>query len=87
MGLDVWKGTEPDLNHWLHFKIAFRAGKALKPMALSGKTKRLDGWNYLPGARLDWKNSNLMNSIIFVLFDKYYPIIDQLGSKDSSRDF
>jgi hypothetical protein len=43
MGLDVWKGTEPDLNHWLHFKIAFRAGKALKPMALSGKTKRLDG--------------------------------------------
>jgi hypothetical protein len=28
-----------------------------------------------------------MNSIIFVLFDKYCPIVDQLGSKDSSRDF
>jgi hypothetical protein len=28
-----------------------------------------------------------MNSIIFVLFGKYYPIMDQLGSKDSSRDF
>jgi hypothetical protein len=28
-----------------------------------------------------------MNSIAFVLFDKYYPIMDQLGSKDSSRDF
>ena len=30
---------------------------------------------------------NLMNSIIFVLFGKYYLIVDQLGSKDSSRDF
>jgi hypothetical protein len=28
-----------------------------------------------------------MNSTTFVLFDKYYPIVDQLGSKDSSRDF
>jgi hypothetical protein len=28
-----------------------------------------------------------MNSTIFVLFDKYCPIVDQLGSKDSSRDF
>jgi hypothetical protein len=28
-----------------------------------------------------------MNSTIFVLFDKYYPIVDQLDSKDSSRDF
>jgi hypothetical protein len=28
-----------------------------------------------------------MNSITFVLFDKYCPIVDQLGSKDSSRDF
>jgi hypothetical protein len=32
------------------------------------------------------KNFNPMNSIIFVLFDKYCPIVDQLGSKDSSRD-
>jgi hypothetical protein len=31
--------------------------------------------------------SNLMNSTTFVLFDKYCPIVDQLGSKDSSRDF
>jgi hypothetical protein len=31
--------------------------------------------------------SNLMNSITFVLFSKYYPIVDQLDSKDSSRDF
>jgi hypothetical protein len=30
---------------------------------------------------------NQMNSITFVLFSKYYPIVDQLGSKDSSRDF
>jgi hypothetical protein len=28
-----------------------------------------------------------MNSTTFVLFDKYYLIVDQLGSKDSSRDF
>jgi hypothetical protein len=32
------------------------------------------------------KNFNPMNSTTFVLFDKYYPIVDQLGSKDSSRD-
>jgi hypothetical protein len=28
-----------------------------------------------------------MNITTFVLFGKYYPIVDQLGSKDSSRDF
>jgi hypothetical protein len=28
-----------------------------------------------------------MNSTTFVLFDKYCLIVDQLGSKDSSRDF
>jgi hypothetical protein len=28
-----------------------------------------------------------MNSTIFVLFNKYCSIVDQLGSKDSSRDF
>jgi hypothetical protein len=28
-----------------------------------------------------------MNSTTFVLFDKYCPIVDQLGSKDLSRDF
>jgi hypothetical protein len=28
-----------------------------------------------------------MNSITFVLFGKYCPIMDQLGSKDSPRDF
>jgi hypothetical protein len=28
-----------------------------------------------------------MNSITFVLFGKYCPIVDQLGSKDSSCDF
>ena len=28
-----------------------------------------------------------MNSNTFVLFGKYYPIVDQLSSKDSSRDF
>jgi hypothetical protein len=30
---------------------------------------------------------NPINSTTFVLFDKYYPIVDQLGSKDSSHDF
>ena len=30
---------------------------------------------------------NPMNSTTFVLFDKYYSIVDQLGSKDSSHDF
>jgi hypothetical protein len=30
---------------------------------------------------------NQINSTTFVLFDKYCPIVDQLGSKDSSRDF
>jgi hypothetical protein len=38
-----------------------------------------------PSFRLG-KNFNPMNSIIFVLFDKYCPIVNQLGSKDSSRD-
>jgi hypothetical protein len=33
------------------------------------------------------KNFKLMNSNNFVLFDKYCSIVDQLGSKDSSRDF
>jgi hypothetical protein len=33
------------------------------------------------------KNLNLMNSTAFVLFGKYCSIVDQLGSKDSSRDF
>jgi hypothetical protein len=28
-----------------------------------------------------------MNSTTFDLFDKYCPIVDQLGLKDSSRDF
>jgi hypothetical protein len=28
-----------------------------------------------------------MNSTNFVLFNKYCPIVDQLGSKDLSRDF
>jgi hypothetical protein len=33
------------------------------------------------------ENFKLMNSITFVLFDKYCPMMDQLGSKDSSRNF
>jgi hypothetical protein len=33
------------------------------------------------------QNLNLMNSTAFVLFGKYCSIVDQLGSKDSSRDF
>jgi hypothetical protein len=28
-----------------------------------------------------------LNSTTFVLFGKYYPIVDQLGLKNSSRDF
>jgi hypothetical protein len=37
--------------------------------------------------RLDRKYFEPVNSTIFVLFDKYCSIVDQLGSKDSSRDF
>ena len=33
------------------------------------------------------KKVNPMNSVIFVLFGKYCLIVDQLGSKDLSRDF
>jgi hypothetical protein len=33
------------------------------------------------------KKFNPMNSTTFVLFDKYCTIVDQLGLKDSSRDF
>ena len=33
------------------------------------------------------KKVNPINSTTFVLFGKYCPIVDQLGSKDSSRDF
>jgi hypothetical protein len=36
---------------------------------------------------LDRKNFTPINSITFVLFGKYYLIMDQLGSKDSSRYF
>ena len=47
--------------------------------------------HFVPGqtwASFRWrKNFNSMNSTTFVLFDKYCPIVDQLGSKDSSRDF
>jgi hypothetical protein len=32
------------------------------------------------------KKFNPINSTTFVLFDKYCPIVDQLGSKDSSCD-
>jgi hypothetical protein len=38
-------------------------------------------------ARLDRKKMNPMNSTTFVLFGKYCPIVDQLSSKDLSRDF
>jgi hypothetical protein len=34
-----------------------------------------------------WKNFKPMNSTTFVLFGKYCPIMDQLGSKNLSRDF
>jgi hypothetical protein len=37
--------------------------------------------------RLDCNFFNPINSITFVLFGKYCPIVGQLGSKDSSRDF
>jgi hypothetical protein len=33
------------------------------------------------------KKFNPINNATFVLFSKYCPIVDQLGSKDSSRDF
>jgi hypothetical protein len=33
------------------------------------------------------ENFNPINSTTFVLFGKYCPIMNQLGSKDSSRDF
>jgi hypothetical protein len=33
------------------------------------------------------KKLNPINSTVFVLFGKYCPIVDQLGSKDSFRDF
>jgi hypothetical protein len=33
------------------------------------------------------KKMNPMNSTTFILFGKYCPIVDQLGSKNSSRDF
>jgi hypothetical protein len=42
---------------------------------------------YSSGTFRLWKNFKPMNSTTFVLFGKYYPIMDQLGSKDSSRDF
>ena len=61
------------------------------------------GWtriaDVVPGVGLRWagewdyglvwieKKFNLINSSTFVLFDKYCLIVDQLGSKDSSRDF
>jgi len=50
------------------------------------------GWiEFFPdriGASFTFKKKvNLMNSTMFVLFDKYCSIVDQLGSKDSSRDF
>ena len=51
--------------------------------------KGLDGyWDIDTKASFrSWKNFTSMNSSTFVLFGKYCPIVDQLGSKDSSRDF
>jgi hypothetical protein len=46
----------------------------------------VDEWDSLSPC-LDRRFFNLMNSTTFVLFDKYCPIVDQVGSKDSSRDF
>jgi hypothetical protein len=39
------------------------------------------------GALLRSKKMSPMDSTTFVLFDKYCLIVDQLGSKDLSRDF
>jgi hypothetical protein len=39
------------------------------------------------GLSLCKKKFNPINSTTFVLFGKYCLIVDQLGSKDSSRDF
>jgi hypothetical protein len=37
--------------------------------------------------RLDCKRNELDEYYYFFLFGKYCPTVDQLGSKDSSRDF
>jgi hypothetical protein len=39
------------------------------------------------GGTFSAKKFKPINSTTFVLFDKYYLIVDQLGLKDSSRDF
>ena len=47
---------------------------------LPGNSNKVYFWHFA-------KKVNPMNSTTFVLFGKYCPIVDQLGSKDSSRDF
>ena len=48
---------------------------------------RSDHAEVLPGLVHFAKKINPMNSTTFILFGKYCPIVDQLDSKDSSRDF
>jgi hypothetical protein len=60
-----------------------RVGKKKRNGARHKAVKKMVPRQAFPGR----KNFNPINSIIFVLFDKYCPILDQLDSKDSSRDF
>ena len=58
-------------------------------MAGAGGRQRRETWMDADRrlVQTEKKKVNPINSVIFVLFDKYYPNVDKLGSKDSSHDF
>jgi hypothetical protein len=85
--------TRSSSHFWAGAKIFsppnFCSPKFFHPARLDSKfkmLKKLAIWtSSKQGLRL--KKINPINSTTFVLFDKYCPTVDQLGSKDSSRDF
>jgi hypothetical protein len=82
-------------QNFLFFKYSMHR-RAHAPTPLPQSSPNATGWLHVgtgtshhiswPLFRLE-KNFKLINSTTFVLFDKYCPIVYQLGSKDSSRDF
>jgi hypothetical protein len=66
-----WDDALTALHWWSTTRLPQKLKGALRPWATFGLKK----------------NSNRWIILFSSFFDKYYPIVDQLGLKDSSRDF
>ena len=75
--------TEVGTSHWLGFLLLGPPARRSCQLLAGGSAC---AWA-LSRPRSLCKKINPMNSTTFVLFGKYYSTVDQLGSKDSSRDF